>query len=249
MPQKLWRNEALVSKIRDIYLPKLLWEHCSQDSQLDIMSRAKGMAMGFEKALAAGRDPWWAVISPAWQSIEDEVRSRSHIHHAEDVLWIGPLSDGLTSLGVFSRPKGTDKGRWPRLDLSFASFTQACESEGEGTAKGFFNTGLAFERPGQRRVALNYKAVMEEPGEVLNSPTRAPPESGYAIMEWEPRIREDRRFGLHFLLRGDYFLKRLEWKRRSELGQILTWEYRLRPAHEGPSLLTPEKVPDSILKF
>ncbi len=91
-----------------------------------------------------------------------------------------------------------------------------------------------------------------EPGELMNSPTEyVDAETGeIRLVEYKgsnikhdpfvPKIREDKKWGLHYLMRGDLFVCHFRTRR----GQDVEMQYELRPASEGSSLLTPERQLD-----
>ena len=170
---------------------------------------------------------------------------------ADDVLWIGPLSDGLVKFGIFLRRKGTDRGRGRGLEQSWAGFMSEVAPEQLDTCKGFEDTALGFMRQGMEpMVNLTYNVVADEPGAILTSPaTIENKETGLRETLWDPKIREDKRFGLHYLLRGDKFLKVLRPRRRNELGQELKWEWVLRPLSEGSSFITPAQREKQVASY
>ena len=97
-------------------------------------------------------------------------------------------------------------------------------------------------------VLLNDRLRDVEPGELMNSPQVVQnPETGEReVMEqisegnykpFVPIIREDKRFGLHYLMIDDAFS--VSFKTRQNHSVELS--FKLRPLGEGSSLLTPEQ--------
>lgn len=102
-------------------------------------------------------------------------------------------------------------------------------------------------------VILNNRLRDAEPGDLLNSyQIQQNPETGdFEAMEqihedefvkFDPKIREDKRFGLHYLLVGDEFSVSFFTRR----GDSIELNFRLRPIGEGSSLLTPAQATDMV---
>jgi hypothetical protein len=121
-------------------------------------------------------------------------------------------------------------------------------------------------------VFLGSNVVDQEPGELLNSPRlERSPETGEVglfealrkmkkgkdgstperseryqpenLIPFVPKIREDKRFGLHYLMRGDKVTIDFATRR----GEPISMQYELRPLQEGSSLLTPERAVDEVV--
>lgn len=120
------------------------------------------------------------------------------------------------------------------------------------------NLSISVTRPGKfENLRLTRNIIDNEPGEMLNSPqlfidpetnqpslmeymTRtAAKKAGWSgegdkpMKSWTPRIREDKRYGLHYLQRDDSFHIIYDTRRRQHVDVI----YRLRPQNEGSSLV------------
>ena len=102
-------------------------------------------------------------------------------------------------------------------------------------------------------VVLNDRLRDNEPGELLNSPQSIlNPETGeQELMEqvhegeykpFVPVIREDKRYGLHYLKRGDEFSVKFTTRK----GDPIELNFKLRALGEGSSLLTPLQASDEV---
>ena len=102
-------------------------------------------------------------------------------------------------------------------------------------------------------VILNDRLRDVEPGELVNAPQLVVnPETGQLevveqVHEGEykpyvPVIREDKRFGLHYLMKGDHFT--ITFKTRQN--NPVELNFALRPLGEGSSLLTTQQAFDEV---
>ena len=180
----------------------------------------------------------------------------------EDVLFVGSLLDGLVVYlpdvlqVAFNTPTPQADGR--RYWKALLNDSQAGEGRAHTmTASGFT---LVMEREEWKKaatkraptaIALTSRVVDEEPGALINSYLiQQDPETGDwkvwekpkgerpPTKEFDPRIRENKPFNLHYLLRGDRFTA--DFTRRG--GQKVTMRFALRHPSEGSSLLTPEQA-------
>ena len=100
-------------------------------------------------------------------------------------------------------------------------------------------------------ISLTARVVDEEPGGLINSYLiQQDPETSEVKVwekpkgekpptkEFDPHIRENKPFNLHYLLRGDRFTA--DFTRRG--GKKMTMRFSLRHPSEGSSLLAPEQA-------
>ena len=103
-------------------------------------------------------------------------------------------------------------------------------------------------------VMLNDRVRDEEPGELINSPVLVrDPETGetgvmsrvkdseHEYVPFVPKIREDKRYGLHYMLTGD----QVEFVFKTRRGQLMVLRFVLKPLSGGSSLVTPETQLDA----
>ena len=121
--------------------------------------------------------------------------------------------------------------------------TRSGSAGGEIAGTGF--GALVFQREGGNPVNLTRRTVLEEePGAILNSIEIATNTKGEDIVvstvrepgplvEVLPKIREDLRFQLHYLMAGDRFKAQF-----ASRGRTRSLEYSLRPLSEGNSLIS-----------
>lgn len=175
----------------------------------------------------------------------------------EDVLYVGPLIDGLCLfapqlVGVATWPsEGGVEDRRRRLKHLLSS----AGADGRAGNWNIRGAKLSLTRAG-RLVVLGARVSETEPGELINSYQMIQdPETGETsaweflkprsaaeatahfgdrpAKPFEPIIREDKRFGLHYLLRGDLVV--LEYTHRRS--GAVRMEFVLKPLSEGASLL------------
>ena len=164
------------------------------------------------------------------------------------VIYVGPLLDGLVQFmpevfgsDVVESATGTTGRRKLKIFLM--------DSAPGDRALNFFGGSLLWmQREGwhdkdgkQQTLTLSDKAFQMEPGEVRNSPVVAtdPATGDQAIMErkhgelvpCEPIIFEDKRYGLHYLLRDDF----LQYEIINRRGAHIVRRFKLRPVGEGSS--------------
>ena len=179
-----------------------------------------------------------------------------------DVLYVGPLTDGL----CLYAPEIVGKATWPsegtpehrRSRLKHLLMNTG--AEGRATNWNSRNSRLTFVR-GTTSVSPGGRVVESEPGELLNSYTMLQdPETGEwrawellhqkqealattqmdgrFVRPFEPLIREDKRYGLHFLRKGDKLVFEYTHRRAGPIRM----DFTLRPLSEGSSLLTPDRA-------
>ena len=183
---------------------------------------------------------------------------RDAIHKAygsEDAVWVGPLIDGLAwlladdvlrELQIPAHDWGS-KRRWFKALLSDA--TSLRQPEGPAThfrAAQVSVQRAAWAKPKQEppRIYLTKNVVDNEPGTLINSPKLVlDPETGIVTVEPLPIIREDKRYGLHRLLKGD----RIHIQYTNHRRQYFAFDFDLRAKAEGPSLVTPDRRSTDIL--
>jgi hypothetical protein len=181
----------------------------------------------------------------------------------ESILFVGPFLDGLSSFlpEMFTIPFPTTNGpEHARRHLkSMLADTMAGDRARNLMTK---DLSLIMRRsswePDKRSgrapsVMLNDRLRDAEPGELINSyQFLIVPETGERELveqihegEWKPfvpNIREDKRFGLHYLLVGDEFSMKFTTRK----GSHVELEFRLRPPGEGSSLLTPAQQQETV---
>jgi len=129
--------------------------------------------------------------------------------------------------------------------------------------KGTFDNQPTIKRLIENGVAptINMGTIVKdaEPGEILNSPQVVKPEqlaagevdmweAGTSEFSFEPDIRLDNRFGLHYLKRGDQVtIKGAGWPRP----RIQEFEHKwiLRPPSEGSSLVQQDAGGDDVVQL
>jgi hypothetical protein len=159
-----------------------------------------------------------------------------------DVIWVGAISNGLVWLKLF---------QYLRL---YNSFMGEVNSGTEGRCE------ATFYREGQSAVRLGKVIKDNQPGEILNSPETAPSvvdpraaaeredmwRESYVADEWDPIVRIDRRFGLHYLKRGDRIVLHFKgWPRPNtpETERVFV----LKPPSEGNSFVPAAKESADIV--
>lgn len=178
-----------------------------------------------------------------------------------DVLWVGPFLDGLQWLlpELFARSEGQNIRNLPVLPggrrgikLFFMDVGRDASAEAGDVVAGVVmqraDWGVDAEGQVKRLLFRKDRMIDEEPGELLNALTVvADLETGAQRLvnpttgePAEPFIREEKRFGLHYLKRGDFF--KFEWITRRK--RYVAREFRLRPPTEGSSELQVEQRTD-----
>lgn len=175
------------------------------------------------------------------------------------VLYVGPLLDGLC---VYA-PQIVGRATWPSEGgiedrrRRLKHLLSSVGSDGRAANWNARNARLTIAREGKGPVTLGDRIITSEPGELVNSyEAVVDPETG-EVVYWEflhkrdealatshmgerrarvfvPVIREDKRYGLHYLRRGD--TATFEYVHR-KAGPI-RMEFSFRPLSEGDSLLT-----------
>ena len=204
------------------------------------------------------------LIAPMKCRCEDKERHRNCLEgvypddapetYDPNVVYVGPLIDGLVRLNVFI---GRTPGAARQVAKSFFY-----DSGDTGRGKGPENFSLVFERA----IALGKKAWpydetrygpevelrsisgrpgdSVEPGDIRNS---AEVESGgdgdiwarnVVVRDFEPVLLVDKLCGLHILRRGDRFVKTYVARRGGERKKVVE-TFVLRPLAEGSSYIRP----------
>ena len=185
-----------------------------------------------------------------------------------DVLWVGDLIDGMClylpeiNTAAFSHNPSTAPDD---LRRHLKSLLRDTAPGGEVHATHFLVQELSFlmRRPSWPKqkgqdspawVRLSDRVKDNTPGELMNSPQivqddetmelrmRGLDEKGLASKDIEPIIREDKRFGLHYLKRGDEFT--FSYKDRRKNAHML--RFVLRPLGEGSSLVAGDRATDVV---
>ena len=183
----------------------------------------------------------------------------------DNVLYIGPFIDGLTiylrELLQVGFPANPDNE--PSLRRHMQQLLRDTQPGMRGRHFLVQNLELLMQRPSWQlnnrgelpKVVVWNRMVEVEPGELMNSPveeydaeegvTRLVERKGEKIVKdpFVPKIREDKRYGLHYLLRGDRF----DISYNTRRGEHISMRYELRPPHEGSSLITPERQIDNVV--
>mgnify|MGYP001596537906 FL=1 len=176
------------------------------------------------------------------------------------VLYVGPITDGI----CLYAPEITGRATWPSeggVENRRPRLKHLLSNTGaSGRAMNWNsrNSRLTFIREGKGPVALASRLLEAEPGELMNSfEMIQDPETG-EIAPWEllrrrdeslatthlgerparqfePTIREDKRYGLHYLRRGDKLVFEYTHRRAG----LIRMEFELKPLSEGSSILTP----------
>ena len=192
------------------------------------------------------------------QSIWDQYAPRTKDGEIDPLcLYVGPLMSGM---GIFMpeladlvlRTRDEERNN-QSMRVRIKHFIQDLVDPRTGTRSGsaggeIAGTGfgaLVFQREGGNPVNLTRRTVLEEePGAILNSIEIATNTKGEDIVvstvrepgplaEVLPKIREDLRFQLHYLMAGDRFKAQF-----SSRGRTRSLEYSLRPLSEGNSLIS-----------
>ena len=185
-----------------------------------------------------------------------------------DVIWVGDILDGLClylpeiNQAAFSHNPSTQPDD---LRRHLKSLLRDTATGGEVQATHFLVQELVFlmrrqswaKAKGQDTpawVRLNDRLRENTPGELLNSPQIVQDDEtmelqikgfgkdGIANQPVEPVIREDKRFGLHYLKKGDEFTFTYKDRRKN----AHTLRFILRPLGEGSSLVTPERSTEVV---
>jgi len=170
-----------------------------------------------------------------------------------DVVWVGPLIDGLISLGVFGGRTAKEARHNAKaffyessdVDVNplkgpdaFNLTIERCETLGNET---WPYAGTRYGREVLLRNISGKAGDSVEPGDIRNSPTPIT-EAGdiwareQKFEEYSPKILVDERLGLHILHRGDRLVKNAVVRRQGRSVKIRE-TFILRPLSEGSSLL------------
>ena len=171
-----------------------------------------------------------------------------------NVLWVGPLMDGLLEL-MPEMWTGERRVAGPEGRRAVRLFFEDIRTSGDYRAYDIIGPACIAQRDGWPvKLMLSEERVVNlEPGELLNSVVVQTNDAGETIFvdpvpnpdgslnEIVPRIREDRRYGLHRLWRGDIF--EFRWTSRRPR-QSFVRQFKLKPRAEGTSELLPEQRTD-----
>lgn len=179
-----------------------------------------------------------------------------------NVLYVGPFIDGLIdyvpeflSIAFPNSPVETRRTNMKVLLAGIgASVDRATHYVVRELQVNMTRRGWADKGGRAPTVMLNDRIREEEPGELLNSyVVERSPETGELrlmarkkgsedeMVPYVPKIREDKRYGLHYLMKGDEF----EFVFKTRRSQLVTLRYSLKPLSEGSSLITPEAQVDA----
>ncbi|HHT9130872.1 MAG TPA: hypothetical protein ACFYED_00090 [Candidatus Tripitaka californicus] len=180
-----------------------------------------------------------------------------------DVLYVGPLIDGIALYMpqiTFGIPNESDR---PASDKRRLIKSILLDLQGGDRARMFdirdvlfimLRAGWPKTRNGEpQQLRLSDRVVENEPGELTNSyeqtsdpetmetkwMERQGPKDAQgrkSLIPFAPKIRIDKRWGLHYLRRDDRFTFSFTDRR----GFKQTMDFSLRPLSEGSSLVTPE---------
>lgn len=168
-----------------------------------------------------------------YKEIDRVYRPKLDAKEQKAALYIGPLIDGLVKFGVFE-----DRAE----AKSFLDDAKYGESHNR-----WRKAKLTIQRGG-KKISLTKNITDAEPGEVLNSPVIDKDTStvGDVKMVWNPIIREENRYKLHVLFKGDKITK---WQSRgSRIGESKQpLEKTFILTDEGSSEITPEKSNDEVV--
>ena len=192
------------------------------------------------------------IIKAIWDKYTQDLPNK------EDVLWVGPLMDGMLELmpEMFdspSRPSGPTGRRAVRL-----FFQDIRLSPDDVRAFDLIGPRCIVQRKTWPRAAgsgeplklfLSESRVVDmEPGELLNSVSVTRGELGETLLVdpvkgevIEPIIRVDKQYGLHMLWRDDLF--EFAWTSRRPRQEFVR-QFKLRPRSEGSSELRSEARDD-----
>jgi hypothetical protein len=179
-----------------------------------------------------------------------------------NVLWVGPWIDGMLTFvesDLAALTKKADKRRAFKGFLADTDATSPLHAYDLVTQIHFTRPSWPVQASGLPTVLnITRRRLGEEPGMIKNSFVfHNDPETGEdrlvdpvnlsdggRLTDVRPEILVDRRFGLHYLLRGDEI--EFEWADRRF--RIFKQLFRLRPRVEGSSLIIPE-VATGVVNF
>lgn len=174
-----------------------------------------------------------------------------------DVIYVGELIDGLMWLGVGTVLAEGDMDRVrPKILKNFInSITKPAGVEESLDC----TCDAVFERPGKTPVRFGEIILDLSVGQITNSPTggavkpidpAAPPRDifvpDYTAESWDPLIREDPQFGLHYIRKGDQLTMHMKgWPKPRSRERTVRFVFR-KPSEGGSYVPTRTEGPPVI---
>jgi hypothetical protein len=163
---------------------------------------------------------------------------------AGDVLWVGSLIDGLAYFladDLFPNIPAHAHGERRKRIKGLLADVRMVRKENE-PAMHYSAVRVVMQRQGwPSPLYLTSQVVDVEYGALRNSPHRLENvETGEVVWEPAPLIILDKRWGLHYLLRGDAVTVEIVHRNTRHV----KYEFQLRPKSEGSSLIQAEKKGD-----
>jgi len=161
-----------------------------------------------------------------------------------DVLWVGSLIDGLAYFladELFPNIPSQAHGERRKRIKGLLADVRMVRRENEPAMHYAGVRVVMIRKEWATPLYLTTQVVDVEYGALRNSPHRIENvETGEVVWEPAPLIIVDRRWGLHYLLRGDTITVDIVHRNTRHT----KYEFRLRPKSEGSSLIQAEKKGD-----